>query len=77
MSGANKVYLVFYGNQWGTQSGTDPVTTSGNYSFSGDPNGAGPVVQTMFKGIGTNSELWQAELSIWAAYSTRLMITLC
>lgn len=65
MSGAVKVYLVFYGSQWGTQSGSDPVTTSGYYSFSADSAGAGLAAQKMFKGIGTNNELWQAELTQW------------
>jgi len=65
MSGANKVYLVFYGTQWGTQSGTDPVSGSGYYAFSGDASGAAGAAQKMFKGIGTNSELWQAELTQW------------
>ena len=53
-SGHTKVYLVFYGTQWGTQS-TD---ANGNLTFSGDPSGAAPVAQKMFKGIGTGSELW-------------------
>jgi len=65
MSGQNKVYLVFYGTQWGTQSGTDPTTTSGYYAFSGDASGAAGAAQKMFKGIGTNGELWQAELTQW------------
>jgi serine protease len=64
-SGQVKVYLVFYGTQWGTQSGTDPVSTSGYYAFSGDSAGAAGAVQKMFKGIGTNSELWQADLTQW------------
>ena len=64
-SGQVQVYLVFYGTQWGTQSGTDPVTTSGYYAFSGDASGAAGAVQKMFKGIGTNSELWQGDLTQW------------
>ena len=62
MSGAkSKVYLVFYGSQWGTQS-TDG---NGNAKFSGDSAGAAGVAQQMFKGIGTNNELWSAELTQW------------
>ena len=61
MSGQNKVYLVFYGTQWGTQS-TD---ANGYLNFSGDSYGAAPKVQAMFKGIGTNAELWQADLTQW------------
>ena len=60
-SGHSKVYLVFYGNQWGTQT-TD---ANGNAKFSGDANGAAGAAQQMFKGIGTNNELWSAELTQW------------
>ncbi len=60
-SGHSKVYLVFYGSQWGTQS-TD---ANGNAKFSGDSAGAAGAAQQMFKGIGTNSELWSADLTQW------------
>ena len=61
LSGQSKVYLVFYGTQWGTQ-GTD---ANGNLTFSGDAKGGAPVAQNMFKGIGTGAELWSAELTQW------------
>ncbi len=61
LSGQSKVYLVFYGTQWGTQ-GTD---ANGNLTFTGDSAGAAVATQKMFKGIGTNSELWSAELTQW------------
>ena len=61
LSGQSKVYLVVYGNQWGTQ-GTD---ANGNLTFTGDSAGAAVATQKMFKGIGTNSELWSAELTQW------------
>jgi serine protease len=60
-SGHSKVYLVFYGTQWGTQS-TDG---NGNAAFTGDPDHAASAVQQMFKGIGTNNELWSADLTQW------------
>ncbi|CAG6393018.1 putative Ig domain-containing protein [Streptomyces cocklensis] len=60
-SGHSKVYLVFYGTQWGTQS----TNSSGDLTFSGDAKGAAPVAQEMFKGIGTGSELWSADLTQW------------
>jgi serine protease len=60
-SGHAKVYLVFYGTQWGTQS----TNGSGDLTFSGDPDGAAPVAQEMFKGIGTGNELWSADLTQW------------
>jgi serine protease len=52
--GTPKVYIVFWGSGWGTQS-TD---ANGNLTFSNDPNGAAPKVQNMFKGAGTGGELW-------------------
>jgi hypothetical protein len=60
-SGHSKVYLVFYGTQWGTSS-TD---ANGNLKFTGDANGAASAAQQMFKGIGTNNELWSADLTQW------------
>jgi Putative Ig domain len=53
-TGREKVYLVFYGSQWGTQ-GTDG---NGNTTLSGDPSGEAPYLQQFFKGLGTGSELW-------------------
>ncbi|WP_404870677.1 putative Ig domain-containing protein [Kitasatospora griseola] len=60
-SGHSKVYLVFYGTQWGTQ-GTD---ANGNLTFSNDTAGAAQAAQNMFKGIGTNGETWSADLTQW------------
>ncbi|MGW7448828.1 putative Ig domain-containing protein [Kitasatospora sp. NPDC054795] len=60
-SGHSKVYLVFYGNQWGTQT-TD---AGGNAKFSNDSAGAAGATQQMFKGIGTNGETWSADLTQW------------
>jgi hypothetical protein len=52
--GAPKVYLIFWGSTWGTQS-TD---ANGNMTFSGDTKGGAPRLQMMFKGLGTGGELW-------------------
>jgi serine protease len=60
-SGHSKTYVVFYGNQWGTSS-TD---ANGNLKFTNDSAGAAGVTQQMFKGIGTNGELWSADLTQW------------
>ena len=60
-SGKSKVYLVFYGTQWGTQT----LDANGYLKFSGDAYGAAGAAQRMFKGIGTNNELWSAELTQW------------
>ncbi|GAA1230518.1 hypothetical protein GCM10009665_21140 [Kitasatospora nipponensis] len=59
MSGHPKVYVVFYGNQWGSQ-GTD---ANGNLTFSNDPSHGAPVAQNMFKGIGTGSEQWSGTMT--------------
>ncbi|SEM44962.1 putative Ig domain-containing protein, partial [Streptacidiphilus jiangxiensis] len=61
LDGHAKVYLVFYGNQWGTQS----TNSSGDATFSGDADGAAAAAQEMFKGIGTGNELWSADLTQW------------
>ncbi|HEU5271079.1 MAG TPA: Ig domain-containing protein [Jatrophihabitans sp.] len=61
VSGHNKTYLIFYGTQWGTSS-TD---ANGNLKFTGDSAGAAGAAQQMFKGIGTNGELWSADLTQW------------
>jgi hypothetical protein len=58
-SGAPKVYLVFYGNQWGSQ-GSD---SGGNATFSGDPKAGAPVVQKLFKGLGTGGEQWSGVMT--------------
>jgi serine protease len=57
--GAPKVYLVFYGSQWGTQ-GTDG---NGNATFSGDPKTGAPLVQKLFKGLGTGGEAWSGVMT--------------
>lgn len=58
-SGTPKVYLVFWGTQWGTQS-TD---SSGNLTFSNDSAGGAPHVQNLFKGLGTGNELWSGTMT--------------
>jgi hypothetical protein len=58
-SGQPKVYLVFWGSQWGTQ-GTD---ANGNTTFTGDPAGMAPRLQQLFKGLGTGNELWSGVLT--------------
>ena len=59
MSGHPKVYVVFYGSQWGTQ-GTD---ANGNLTFSNDPDNGAPVAQMLFKGIGTGGEAWSGTMT--------------
>lgn len=53
-SGPPKVYLVFWGSQWGTQ-GKD---SKGYATFTGDPKAEGPLLQAFFAGLGTGGELF-------------------
>jgi hypothetical protein len=52
--GHAKVYLVFYGSQWGTQT----VNAKGYDKYSGDPKKIAIDLQKFFKGLGSDSELW-------------------
>lgn len=58
-SGTPRVYLVFWGSQWGS-SGTD---ANGYTTLSGDPNNAAPYMQKWIKGLGTNGELWSGVMT--------------
>jgi len=59
VSGKSKVYLIFWGTQWGTSS-TD---SSGNLKFSNDTLGAAGRVQQMIKGLGTGGEQWSGTMT--------------
>ena len=54
IEGRPRVYIVYWGSQWGTQS-TD---SNGDYTFSNDPQRMAPYQQEFFKGLGTNGETW-------------------
>jgi serine protease len=58
-SGTPKVYLVFWGTQWGTQS----TNSSGDLTFSGDPDSGAPYIQNLFKGLGTGGEAWSGTMT--------------
>jgi hypothetical protein len=58
-TGPEKVYLVFYGSQWGAM-GTD---SHGDVTLAGDPSGETPYLQQMFKGLGTGSEHWSGVMT--------------
>jgi len=57
-TGQEKVYLVFYGSQWGTVTGTQP-----NVTLSGDPAKEAPYVQQFLTGLGTGGELWSGVMT--------------
>ncbi|RUL76103.1 hypothetical protein [Dyella choica] len=56
-SGPEKVYLVFYGSQWGTQH-----SSGGRVTFSNDPVNAAPYLQNLFLGLGTG-EGWSTVMT--------------
>jgi hypothetical protein len=58
-TGTERVYLVFYGSQWGTES----TNAGGDVTLSGDPAGAAPYLQELFKGLGTGGELWSGVMT--------------
>jgi serine protease len=58
-TGDEKVYLVFFGSDWGTMS----TNSKGDATFSNDPSGAAPYVQELFKGLGTGSEQWSGVMT--------------
>jgi hypothetical protein len=58
-TGHEKVYLVFWGTQWGTQS----TNGSGDLTFSTDTAGGAPRLQEMFKGLGTGGETWSGVMT--------------
>jgi hypothetical protein len=57
--GKEKVYVVFYGSQWGTQS----TSANGDVTLSGDPSREAPYLQEFYKGLGTNNELWSGVMT--------------
>jgi len=58
-NGPEKVYVVFWGSQWGTSS----TNANGDATFSNDANAAAPRIQDMFRGLGTSNELWSGVMT--------------
>src|SRR5579862_3773267 len=58
-TGPPRVYLVFWGSQWGTQSSAP----NGDATFSGDPQGMAPDLQAFFDGLGTGGETWSGVMT--------------
>lgn len=58
ISQAPKVYIVFWGSQWGTTGTVQDASGVSRTTFSNDPKGVAPYVQSLLAGLGTNSESW-------------------
>ena len=56
VTGSPKVYVIFWGSQWGTQS----TNGQGYDVYSGDPDGLAQNLQALFSGLGTDNEQWSA-----------------
>ncbi len=58
-TGAPRVYVVFWGSQWGSQS----TNAQGNVTLSGDPSGMAPYLEAFVKGVGTGGETWSGVMT--------------
>jgi Putative Ig domain len=58
VTGAPRVYLVFWGSQWGASSTSGSMTT-----LAGDPSGEASILQGLFAGLGTSSEQWSGVMT--------------
>jgi serine protease len=59
VTGAPRVYLVFWGSQWGTQA----TNSQGDVTLSGDTLAVAPQLQEFMKGLGTNGETWSGVMT--------------
>ena len=75
VTGVPKVYLVFWGTQWGTP-GAASVQGTGSYtSFSHDPSGVAPVLQAFFAGLGTHTDGWSGGLTQYCQSSATVTVS--
>lgn len=59
VTGAPRVYLVFWGSQWGSVA----TNGQGDVTLSGDSMGMAPDLQEFMKGLGTNGETWSSVMT--------------
>lgn len=65
--GTPKVYLVFWGSQWGTETaGATNAAGVTLETFSGDPAGMAPYLENFVSGLGTGSDALGASTS-WSS----------
>ena len=58
-TGVPKVYVIYWGSQWGTAS----KDAQGYTALSGDSAGMAPRQQAFFKGLGTKGETWSGVMT--------------
>lgn len=71
--GPPKVYIVFWGTQWGPET----TLTNGDLSFNNDSAGAAPYLQELFKHLGTGGELWSGTMTQYCDGSVAYGVTVC
>jgi hypothetical protein len=59
MTSAPRVYLVFWGSQWGATA----TNAQGDTTLAGDPVGMAPDLQQFMNGLGTNGETWSGVMT--------------
>ncbi len=65
-TGPEKIYVVFWGSLWGTDTVTSTTTGGVTYqtdSFTNDSLGLAPRLEALYAGLGTNGELWSGVLT--------------
>ncbi len=70
-----KVYLVFYGSQWGRQS-TTSLGGNAYASFSGDPAAMAPDLQAFFAGLGTNNDQWSGVMTQYCQSTANVTVAI-
>jgi serine protease len=63
VSKAPKVYVIFWGSQWGTTGTVRDNAGNDRLTFSNDPKGMAPYVQSMIAGLGTSNETWSTVMA--------------
>jgi serine protease len=63
-TGHPQVYLVFWGSNWGAST----TNAKGDLTFGGDPAAGAPVVQELFKGIGSGGLFRETWSGVMAQY---------
>jgi hypothetical protein len=58
-TGKEKVYVVFWGTQWGTEG----TNAQGYKTFSNDPQGLAPDIQAFFSGLGSSVDKWSGVMT--------------
>jgi len=73
VTGPPKVYVVFWGTQWGNE-GAATVNGASYPSFTGDPAGMAPDLIAFYAGLGTAGESWSGVLTEYCQASATVPV---